>query len=209
MDEAVSSRVFEPFFTTKGAGQGTGMGMAVVYGIVKDHGGAITVESSPGEGSTFVVYLPVIHDKAKEEAPTVEPAATGGHERILFVDDEQSITIIAQQMLTRLGYDVVVVDEPTKALELFKTDPHAFDLVITDQTMPNFTGLALAKKLLALRSDLPIILSTGYSEAVSPERLQKAGITQLLMKPLQRRDWAETIRRVLDASGSENRNTSP
>ncbi len=199
MTDEVQRRIFEPFFTTKAAGQGTGMGLAVVYGIVKGHNGVITVESEPGTGSVFHVFLPSVEAPAgnrKEETGKIPR----GMERILLVDDEPAVVEMTAQILERLGYDVTTAGSGIDAWSSFARDPYAFDLVLTDQTMPDLTGIDLAKRILDVRKDLPIILFTGYSEAVSPEMAKKAGITQFLAKPLVRQEVAETIRRALDSA---------
>jgi PAS domain S-box-containing protein len=197
MTEEVQQRIFEPFFTTKGSGQGTGLGLAVVYGIVKNHGGAVKVQSEAGQGSVFEVFLPhAQRPEAKKEETTTRELPTGS-ERILFVDDEEILVDMARGMLESLGYDVTVATNGTDAWNLFLKDPSRFDLVITDQTMPDVTGLVLAQKMLRVRN-MPIILSTGYSETVSAEKANEAGIRAFVMKPMMKKELAETIRRVLD-----------
>jgi CheY-like chemotaxis protein len=199
MSPEVMKRVFEPFFTTREVGKGTGMGLAVVYGIVNDLQGTITVESAPGLGSTFRVLLPKIKTAIeKEQVPAV--AASRGTERILFVDDEQMLLEWGQATLERLGYSVVALTDSTEALRTFSSDPSRFDLVITDQTMSGMTGMQLAKELLTIRPDIPIILCTGHSEAVSPETAKDGGIRQFLMKPVATQELAQAIRRVLDTN---------
>ncbi len=197
--DAVRQRMFEPFFTTKGIGKGTGMGLAVVYGLVKGHGGAVTVQSEAGQGSTFNVFLPQVErpEANKDEIITRLPTGT---ERILFVDDEEPLVEMAQSVLERLGYHVTVAQRGSEAWNLFLEEPSRFDLIITDQTMPDVTGITLAQKMLKVRGELPIILCTGYSETVSAETAQEAGICAFVMKPLMRQELAETVRRVLDSS---------
>jgi PAS domain S-box-containing protein len=192
----ILERIFEPFFTTKGVGEGTGMGLAVVHGIVTSHGGAITVESTPGKGTTFVVYLPRSESGASASMPLEEPMQGEG-ECILFVDDEEPLARLGQEMLVRLGYEVVVRTSSVEALEAFRAAPQRFDLVITDQTMPNLTGEALARKLRCLQPDIPLILCTGFSHTMTQEKARALGIDAFLMKPLTRRDLGRTIRDVL------------
>jgi CheY-like chemotaxis protein len=199
MEPHVMKRIFEPFFTTKEIGEGTGMGLPVVYGVVKSLHGTITVESEPGIGSTFRISLPVIRTNEKEDGREVQPAPKGA-ERILFVDDEELLTEWGQAALERLGYTVTSLTDSTEALNLFSSDPSRFDLVILDQTMPKFTGLQLARKLLEVQSNIPIILCTGHSDSVSPEKAKAAGIKEFLMKPLGKQQLAEAIRRVLDTT---------
>ncbi len=200
MTPEVAERIFEPFFTTRGVGKGSGMGLAVVYGIVKDLQGSITVESEPGKGSTFRVILPKIPVIDTQAQVPVDVPIPGGPEHILFVDDEEMIVEWSQIALERLGYSVTAVAEGSEALEIFSADPFRFDLVITDQTMPSMTGSKLAGALLAVRPDIPIILCTGHSETISPEKAGKLGIREFLMKPLDRRQLAEAVRKVLDQS---------
>jgi PAS domain S-box-containing protein len=200
MSPHVMKRVFEPFFTTREVGKGTGMGLAVVYGIVKDLRGAITVESTPGKGATFRVLLPKIPAEVKKEHLSA-PRAAGGRERILFVDDEKMLAEWGQAMLERLGYTVTAMTDSAEALRIFSSDPFRFDLIITDQAMPGMAGVQLVKLLLRIRSDLPIILCTGHSETVSPDIAREAGIREFLMKPLARQELAQAVRRVLDKKG--------
>ncbi|MBN1841088.1 MAG: response regulator [Deltaproteobacteria bacterium] len=200
MDRGVMERIFDPFFTTKEPGRGTGMGLAVVHGIVKSHGGAITVNGEPGEGTTFDVYLPRLESHtALEEALTAEPVARGKEQRILFVDDEEQIVRMGQQMIERLGYSVTARTSSGEALEAFRYEPEKFDLVITDQTMPNMTGAELAQKLMGISPDIPIILCTGFSEVMPEEKARAIGIREYLMKPVLAHDLGRAIRRVLDA----------
>ena len=198
MTPEVMKRVFEPFFTTRGVGKGTGMGLAVVYGIVKGLNGTITVESEPAVGSVFRVVLPKAKTKAKTE-PVKTVASSGGHERILFVDDEDLLAELNSERLKSLGYEVTATTSSREALALFKAKPESFDLVVTDYTMPHLTGLDLAGELLTVRGDIPIILCTGHSDSVSPEIAKKKGIRDFLMKPLSKQEIAEAIRRVLDS----------
>ena len=198
----VMKRIFEPFFTTKEVGEGTGMGLPVVYGVVKSLHGTITVESEPGAGSTFRVFLPIARTDEKPEGSEAQVAPKGS-ERILFVDDEELITEWGQAALERQGYSVTALTDSTEALKLFSSDPSRFDLVILDQTMPKFTGLQLARKLLEVQNNIPIILCTGHSDSVSPEKAKAAGIKEFLMKPLGKQQLAEAIRRVLQTTEPE------
>ena len=199
MSPEVVERIFDPFFTTKGVGEGTGLGLAVVHGIVESHRGAITVYSRPGNGTTFQVYFPQI-DHTKEAADTqkVEPLLMGGTERVLFIDDEQALVDVGEQILKNLRYEVTVRTSSIEALELFRQQPERFDLVITDMTMPNMTGDRLAKELLRIRADIPVVLCTGFSEHLTEEAAKEMGIRELAMKPLVTSDLAQTIRRALD-----------
>ena len=201
MNEEVQKKLFEPFFTTKEKGQGTGMGLAVAYGIVKAHHGAITVASEPGRGSTFTVYLPRYASDEKAEQKT-SSLVTGGSERILFVDDEEALVELGDDILRRLGYHVVGKTDSMDALKTFAEHPEAFDLVITDQTMPQMTGVLLMQRLRNIRPDIPVILCTGYSETISAEEAESMGIQAFVMKPLSKNEVAETIRRVLDRANA-------
>jgi PAS domain S-box-containing protein len=197
MTPEVLERIFDPFFTTKQQGEGTGLGLSVVHGIAKSHGGHVSVESEPGKGSLFRVYLPKVEIQV---LPGVKeaPSAAGGSERILFVDDEDLLVELNRERLTRLGYDVIATTRSMDALDMFRKEPDRFDLVITDQTMPNLTGMDLAAELLKIKATIPIILCTGHSDSLTPERAQAAGIKAFLMKPLGRYAMAEAVRRVLD-----------
>jgi PAS domain S-box-containing protein len=190
-------RIFNPYFTTKEKGVGTGLGLAVVHGIVKKYGGAIKVESKPGKGSTFHIYLPRVDQPAPRRIEQKE-IPLGGSERILFVDDEKMLVDIAQKVLNRLGYDVAARTSPIEALELFKAKPDYFDLVITDQTMPGMTGDLLAKELMRIRPDLPVIICTGYSQTIDQKRADDKGIKGFVMKPILINDIADAIRKALN-----------
>ena len=196
MAPEIMERIFEPFFTTKGVGEGTGMGLAVVHGIVTGHEGAITVASTLGQGTTFVIYLPKIQE-ATTDITGPEGPIPRGEERVLFVDDEAVLAHMGQELLGHLGYRVVVHTNSLEALEDFRAAPQLFDVVITDQTMPHVTGEALAIELRRIRPDVPIILCTGFSYSMTAERAQELGIAAFLMKPLVTRDLALTIRQVL------------
>jgi PAS domain S-box-containing protein len=197
MSPEVMKRVFEPFFTTREVGKGTGMGLAVVFGIVKDLQGTVTVESELGAGSTFRVLLPKVKSEQDKEAVSTA-SAPGGTERILFVDDEEMLVEWGQAVLERLGYSVTAATDSREALKVFSSDPTRFDLVITDHTMPAMSGAQLTKALRKVRADIPIILCTGNDETVSPDTVKKVGIRQLLMKPLARLELAEAVRLALD-----------
>jgi PAS domain S-box-containing protein len=197
MPPAVLNRIFEPYFTTKEKGAGTGLGMAVVHGIVKSHNGIIKANSKPGKGSTVHVYLPIFDKEDNSEKETRKPLPSG-KERILFIDDEPSLTDLGKQMLIKLGYEVVTRSNGVEALELFRTKPDLFDLVITDMTMPNMTGDRLGKELMKIRPDIPIILCTGYSDRLSEENAKQLGIGAFARKPLIMQDLANMVRKVLD-----------
>jgi PAS domain S-box-containing protein len=199
MTTEVLPRIFDPYFTTKEKGEGTGLGLAVVHGIVETHEGFILVNSAPGQGALFEVYLPAIRPLGQPEA-AVTSAMPEGCERILLVDDEAALVEIGRLSLERLGYRVVALGDSREALTRFRQAPGEFDLVITDMTMPYLTGDRLAAELLAIRPDLPVILCTGYSAGISKERTQALGIREFVQKPLVIRELADTVRRALDAS---------
>lgn len=189
-------RIFDPFFTTKRVGEGTGMGLTGVRNIITSHGGAIAVMSVLEHGTTFEIYLPRIGATTNSSTPSEEPIS-GGHERILFVDDEPALARLGQEMLERLGYDTVVHTNSLEALETFRAAPQRFDLVITDQTMPHLTGEALTRELWRIRPDIPIILCTGFSHTMTEDKAQALGIEAFLVKPLAMRELALAIRSVL------------
>lgn len=193
----IMERIFEPFFTTKHGGEGTGMGLAVMHGIVRSHDGAINVYSEPGQGSTFNVYLPMIAQPEETPAPQTGPIPTGT-ESILLVDDEEPLLDLGRQILARLGYKVHTRNNPSEAFEFFRSEPAGVDLVITDYTMPKMTGVELSKRLLQIRPDLPIILCTGFNQAINEETARAVGIRAFLMKPFVGRELGEMIRSVLD-----------
>jgi PAS domain S-box-containing protein len=199
MDAATVERIFDPYFTTKKVGEGSGLGLAVAHGIVKRHEGGISVQSSPGKGTVFRIFLPRIEDAQAETRIDLMPPR-GGAERILFVDDEVQLAALGQRMLTQLGYHVVAKASSLDAIDLFRSEPNAFDLVITDFTMPHKTGVELSREMLHIRSDIPIVLCTGYSEMVDERTAKEAGIKALAMKPLDSRSLAGLIREVLDNS---------
>ena len=191
--------IFDPYFTTKGPGEGTGMGLAMAQGVIEKYGGNITVDSEVGKGTTFTIYLPVTKKRSALSAYVEEQLPTGT-ERILFVDDEAPIAKMGSQILDRLGYSVTARTSSIEVLELFRSRPNDFDLVVTDMTMPNLTGDKLAVELMKIRRDIPIILCTGYSKKISDETALKIGIKAFAYKPIVKADLAKTVRKVLDES---------
>ena len=199
----IMDKIFDPFFTTKELGKGTGMGLSMVYGIVHDYGGTIVVDSRPGQGTTFHVYLPCC-DRSESEIESGSPeSAARGQGHILLVDDEQMLGEMSRTLLERLGYQVTLFTRSPDALEAFRNDPAQFDLVITDQTMPAMTGIDLARSILQLRPDFPIILCSGYSNLVNEETARAAGIKAFALKPLTRGTLSHLIRSVL-VSGNQS-----
>jgi len=198
-------RIFDPFFTTKAKGEGTGMGLAAVHGIVKSCGGETTVYSEPGRGATFNVFLPVIQGSKQSTGEKIAPLPVG-HERILYVDDERDLGTIGRKMLEHLGYTVTVQSSATEALALFRDDDAGFDLVITDLTMPKITGLQLTEKIKEIAPNVPIILVTGFSGQLSEEKARTLGISKLMMKPILLKNIAQAVREVLDETALGYRN---
>ena len=192
----VIGRIFDPYFTTKEVGKGTGMGLAVAHGVVKEHGGAITVYSEPGQGTTFHVLFPKAQGEVIESGAASKGVQTGT-ERILFVDDEEAIVRSGTQMLELLGYEVRSTTVPVEALEMFRAEPNEFDLVITDMTMPHMTGEVLAREMMDIRPDIPIILCTGFSYRIDEQKAKDIGIKGWIMKPFIMRETADMIRNVL------------
>lgn len=192
--------IFEPYFTTKAVGEGTGLGLAVVHGIVESYGGKITVESKENKGTSFSVYLPITK-KRKRHPPSQKNVLPSGKEHILFVDDEAAIAKMGSKVLEQLGYTVTIRTSSIEALELFRSKPKEFDLVITDMTMPNMTGDKLSVELIKIRSDIPVILCTGYSKTIFEETAAEIGIKAFIDKPVVKSDLARTVRNVLDENG--------
>jgi signal transduction histidine kinase/CheY-like chemotaxis protein len=198
MPPQVLERIFDPYYTTKKQGKGTGLGLSVTHGIIKNHGGDISVSSQPGVGSTFSVYLPVIDDVDVEIEPAETASATNGNERILLIDDEAQIIDIERRILERLGYKVTSRTDSQEALEEFSARPERFDLVITDMTMPKMTGDRLARRLMDINPQIPVIMCTGFNEAITEEKALAMGIDKFVMKPVIKDELAHAIRTVLD-----------
>ncbi len=196
--DANIERIFEPFFTTKGVGEGTGLGLAVVHGIVQDRQGGILVESGAKQGTTFSVYLPVAEVGLEEAVPEAEQELPRGTETVLFVDDEPMMLEFGKLVLERQGYQVEARTSGKEALECFRSNPDRFDLVLTDMTMPGIRGDKLAEEVMKLRSDIPVILSTGYSKHISAEKAKEIGIRAFLMKPLTAHELVNEVRHVLN-----------
>jgi len=197
MDAVTAARIFDPYFTTKDANEGTGLGLAMVHGIVKDHGGMIKVYSEMGSGTAFQIFLPCLDDHATAVDNQAKSLSVGS-ERILFLDDDKVLVDIGEQMLQKLGYRVDSRTSPHEALEVFRANPEKYDMVITDMTMPQMSGDTFAQEILKMRSDVPIILCTGFSNLMSPEKAREFGIKGFLMKPLTMSDLSKNIRKVLD-----------
>jgi two-component system, cell cycle sensor histidine kinase and response regulator CckA len=200
MEASVLDRIFEPYYTTKEPGKGTGLGLSVIHGIVKNHGGFITVESAPGQGSAFHVYLPTLEDVEAEIEEAASTAKSGGSERILLVDDEPQIIDMEKQLLEKLGYRVTAQTSGTEALDTFAAQPDQFDLIITDMTMPQMTGDHLARRIWDIRPGMPVILCTGYNEMMSEEKAIAMGIRKFILKPIDKDELAMAIRSALNTS---------
>ncbi len=201
MDAETLKRIFEPFFTTKDIGKGTGLGLSVVHGIVTSHGGYIVVESEVGKGTTFTIYLPAVSTPQTVEEASLYDLSLG-QERILLVDDEEIVLLLIGEMLEPLGYRVTPFNTPEEALTAFASEPNAYDLVITDLSMPRKSGLDVARRMKKARPDIPIILLTGYVGTVSREESAAAGIRDFVMKPVVAKDLTMVVRRAL--SGGES-----
>ncbi len=207
----ILTRIFDPFFTTKRQGEGTGMGLSVVHGIIKGCGGIISVESEVNMGTAFHIYLPTVQPAAPGENDTDDESVNLfiKHINILYIDDEQMIAAMAEEILSYLGFSISSITDSRAALDIFSANPRQFDIVITDQTMPGLTGLELSQKLLSIRPDLPIILCTGYSEIVSAEMAKTMGIAEYLIKPVDFEKIRKIIIRLVNASESKPGNTVP
>jgi PAS domain S-box-containing protein len=202
IEPAIIDRIFDPFFTTKSVGKGTGLGLSVVHGAVHKLNGTITVVSEKGSGTVFTVYLPAVEGTEVKEEYHVN-VLPQGNERVLLIDDDKTVAAMTEQMLKSLGYKVVVKTDSLSALDSFKNNPDAYDIVMSDQVMPNLTGINLAEKLLEARADIPIIIMTGFSEKINAEQVYKMGIKGYLDKPVIKKNIAELVRKILDNKVSQ------
>jgi CheY-like chemotaxis protein len=193
----IMDRIFDPFFTTKGPGKGTGMGLAVIHGIVKRCRGAIVFDSEPGKGTIFQIFFPTVDSNIPEKLG-IHKDIPNGNEKILYIDDEKQIIDFGQEILEGLGYKVVAKTTATDALEVFRAAPDSFDVVITDMTMPKMTGIELAGQISIIRPGIPIILCSGYHANITKEKAREAGIREIIMKPFAINEIACAIRDVLD-----------
>ncbi len=199
MDLKTKERIFEPFFTRKEVGSGSGLGLSVVHGIINNLGGAIGVDSTPGKGTTFTIYLPK-HDSAGSDQDKLDKKPLKGSEHIMFVDDEPEITYLGKKMLENLGYKVTIKTDSESALEDFTNDPEKYALLVTDQNMPGILGTDLAIKMKEVRPELKVIIITGFADNLSGEVLARSGISDVILKPMVLDDFSKVIRRVLDSN---------
>jgi CheY-like chemotaxis protein len=202
MDAATRARAFEPFFTTKSPGAGTGLGLAMVHGIMKEHNGAVLLSSELGQGTTVRCYFPAIHEEARVGPGPGAGAPRGQGQHVLFVDDEPGLARVGERRLNLLGYRVTLAHNGKTALARFLADPAAFDLVVTDFTMPEMSGLELARELSRVRPDLPILMTTGHIDEFPAQAIAEAGVTRLLMKPLGMQELGQAIADVLRSRAS-------
>jgi CheY-like chemotaxis protein len=194
---ALLERIFDPFFTTKGVGEGTGLGLSLVHGIVTDLGGAIDVKTTAGSGTSFEIWLPLAAEAGKPAVERVRELPRGHGETVMIVDDEPMLVALAEEMLAELGYEPVGFDSSNAALQAFRAEPRRFDLVLTDEAMPELVGIELAREMRRIRPDVPIILMSGHGGALLANRAAGIGVNEVLHKPLQRIDLAESFARIL------------
>ena len=199
MDKKTMKRIFEPYFTTKKVGKGTGLGMAVIYGIVKDYAGFIKVESEPGKGTSFHIHFPILgRNNHSEERPMKKIFLPQGNERILIVEDDPFLPQITKRHLEKMGYTCTVTTDSHEALNIFRANPDQFDLLITDQTMPGLTGRELSEKILEIKPPMPIILCTGHSDIISKNDALAMGIKKYVLKPIHGDELLNAVREALN-----------
>jgi CheY-like chemotaxis protein len=194
MDSATVERIFDPFFTTKRPSEGTGLGLSVVHGIMKSHGGTVRVHSAPGKGTRFRLYFPAAGKRVERPAVPYREAARGQGELVLYIDDDEALVLLVVRMLRNLGYEVTGYTDSARALEEFRSHPEDFDAVVTDLAMPRMSGFELTREVLAIRPDVPVIMTTGYLRAEDQEAARQLGVRELILKP----DTVEELGRALD-----------
>jgi CheY-like chemotaxis protein len=206
MDRATLDRIFEPFFTTKIDNQGTGLGLSVVHGIVKNHDGAITVESEVGKGTTFQIYFPAVEQATVDAKRSAQTVSHGQGQRVLYIDDDEALVFLATRMLERAGYRVTGFIDPQHALDAFRSKPDEYDVVVTDLSMPGMPGSELARELQRIRPDVPIILTSGYIRSGESELAKRLGVRAVILKPNTVDELANTLHRLFiderDAEGA-------
>jgi PAS domain S-box-containing protein len=200
MDRATLERIFDPFFTTKPAGQGTGLGLSVVHGIVRSHQGTVAVESEPGKGSTFRLYFPAVLEPAPTAAPSTARAPPGKGQRVLYLDDEEALVYLTARVLERMGYEVVGFSDPVAALAAFRENPAGFDVVVTDLSMPGMSGFQFARALLQVRPDVAVLMTSGYVRPEDREAARALGVRELILKPDTIDELGLALARVFNAS---------
>ncbi len=204
IEKEILNKIFDPYFTTKQRGKGTGLGLSVVQGIVDSCNGEIQVLSQVGKGTEIRIFLPVMKTHARTGPEDMLVCVVGGSERVLLVDDEQVTAQTQEMMIEKLGYKVTSHTDCVKALEQFKTDPYQFDIVITDMTMPKMTGIQFIDKIKTIRTDIPAIICTGYSEQINKETSEDLGFQGYISKPVRLKEIAHIIRQVLDRQQSRS-----
>jgi len=205
MDDAILERIFDAFYTTKAVGEGTGLGLSMVHGIMKSHGGAVTVESTPGKGSSFALYFPVANEKAhKEEHGAPTPTLLTAGQRVLYVDDEEALVFLASRALSRLGHQISGFTDPREALEAFRAHPQDYDIVVTDLSMPHMSGFDLAREVLAVRRGTPVLLTTGHIGAEDERNARAAGICEVILKPATMDELGQVLDRLFRDSQARN-----
>jgi len=198
IDEESMEKLFDPYFTTKEIGKGTGLGLSVVQGIVKSFNGSVQIQSEPNKGTIVSVYLPILNKRSNQTIPEKTYSTQIGAETILLVDDEEPIMKMEQKILERLGYNVIAKTGSVEALEAFKSNPNKYDLILTDMTMPNMTGIQLAYEIKSIKNEIPIIICTGFSDQINEESFEKLGVQGFVLKPLVIGQLSHKIREILD-----------
>jgi CheY-like chemotaxis protein len=209
MDEATRQRIFDPFFTTKAPGLGTGLGLSVVHGIVSGYGGAIEVASTPGRGTTFDLYFPAVTGRTEPARPKQAGLLRGEGQHILYLDDEEALVHLSTRLFERLGYRVSGYTKAPDALTAFRAAPDSFDIAVTDYNMPGASGLDVARDLLAVRADLPVVLASGYITDELQAHAQKIGVRHLLYKPNTVEELCEVVHRLVADSAGQGRSPVP